>query len=161
MWKFEQRWAECALSSFIDDEGAGLVPLPNEVDYLKCFQRMRAQATPLAALGLRTAVWLIALAPIWLGVAARTLSSCKSRERTKIMSRLLSDRRFVVRELAMLLKLVASAALLGEPSIRARSGYDNVTARDQSESGVRRRRLVMYDAPNAISAEAVDKGSAR
>ena len=130
MTAFERRWARVALASFAPEgsdraDGAqGLVPRPGEVDYLEAFETMRRGGTRLSAFGLRLAVWIATFAPIFLGRGLCTLGSLPADARPGVLSALLSSRRFVVRELVLLLKIVAAMALLGTPSVRRRSGYD-------------------------------------
>jgi hypothetical protein len=134
--QIERRWAEQALAAFAPDGGTGLVPQPGEVDYATAFHRMLQEVTPWAALGLRLGLWLVALAPLWLWQRARTIGSLAVGERPALLRALLVHRVFAVRELTLLLKLCAAMALLGAPSVRARSGYDRV---QEAESGVRLR----------------------
>lgn len=119
--------------------GPGLAPLEGEVDYLGVLETMRRRATRLAALGLRAAIWLLALAPIWTGRSLRTISGLPRAARASLLSELLVHRAFAVRELSLLLKLCASMALLGTRSVRARSGYDDVHRAPANESGLRKK----------------------
>lgn len=134
MTRWEHVWAVEVLAAFAPAsesrvsqpprENAQLAPREGEVDYLRAFRRMIAGSTPLAALGLRFAVWMVALAPIWALGRFATFSGLGRAERTELLSRLLRHGSLVVRELALLLKLTAAFALLGTPSVRERSGYD-------------------------------------
>jgi hypothetical protein len=136
MLSFERRWARSLLSGFAPVGGPGLAPLRDEVDYEGVLVRMMREATPLAALGLRAAVWVGALAPLWLWGKLSTISKLAHERRPDLLRALLGHRVFVVRELALLLKLCAAMALLGTPSVRMRSGYDHVKAA-KAESGLR------------------------
>ena len=126
MTRLEQGWAADVLTAFTEDEESGLTPRAGEVDYVSAFRRMRRGSTTLARVGLRTALWLVALAPLWLLGRVATFSALPAPERTELLIRLLAHRSFVVRELTLLLKLTAAMALLGTSSVRSRSGYDNV-----------------------------------
>jgi hypothetical protein len=134
MMRWEQSWAIEVLEAFAPSardtaqSDAGLAPREGEVDYLRAYRRMHAGSTPLAALGLRFALWMVALAPIWLLGRLITFSELARAERTELLSRLLRHTSLVVRELALLLKLTAAIALLGTPSVRERSGYDKPQA---------------------------------
>jgi hypothetical protein len=152
MMAFEQRWARQLLSAFAPSGGPGLAPHHDEVDYLGVVARMRREATPLAAFGLRIAIWIAALAPLWLWGKLTTISKLASERRTDLLRELLAHRAFVVRELATLLKLTAAMALLGTPSVRARSGYDHgaAVAEAETESGLRVRLPVVADAQPAL-----------
>jgi hypothetical protein len=89
---------------------------------------MQRGVTPLASLGLRLALWMVVLSPLWLLGRFATFSRLALRERTELLARLLRHTSGGVRELSLLLKFTAAVALLGTPSVRARSGYDNVKA---------------------------------
>ena len=146
MMGFERRWAKHLLAAFAPHDGAGLAPFEGEVDYLNAFGRMMREATPLAALGLRAALWMAALAPLWLWGKLTTISKLAVDRRTQLLRELLVHRWFAVRELSLLLKLCAAMALLGSPAVRLRSGYDAVQAAAKSESGMRVR-LPVIDRP--------------
>ena len=147
MTRWERRWAKQLLGAFAPSGGPGLAPLPGEVDYESAFVRMRRHATPLAALGLRVALWMAALAPLWLWGRLATVSKLAIERRSELLRQLLSHRTFAVRELTLLLKLAATMALLGTPSVRARSGYDSVQAAAVVESNVRVRLPVLAQLP--------------
>ena len=103
---------------------AALCPRVGEVDYVDAMQRMMRAGTPKARLGIHLALWIVALAPLWMLVSVRTMAGLPIARRSQILERCLRHRAFVVRELALLLKVGASFALLGTASVRARSGYD-------------------------------------
>lgn len=130
MTRWEHVWAVEVLAAFAPSGGGSieadgqLTPRDGEVDYLHVFRRMHAGSTPLAGLGLRLALWMVALAPFWLLGRFATISNLARAERTELLARLLHHTSFAVRELALLLKLTAAFALLGTPSVRERSGYD-------------------------------------
>jgi len=128
MTRWEQAWASDVLKAFTLDGAPGLNVAPGEVDYLGAFSRMRRGSTALAAFGLRIALWMVILAPLWLLGRIGTFSALAVRERTELLAHLLSHRSFVVRELALLLKLTAAMALLGTASVRARTQYDDTRA---------------------------------
>ena len=150
MMAFERRWARHLLAAFAPPEGQGLAPLGGEVDYLAALSRMMREATPLAALGLRAAIWMAALAPLWLWGKLTTVTRLASERRTQLLRELLVHRAFAVRELALLLKLSAAMALLGTPSVRARSGYDHVEHAAKSESGLRARLPLLDEADRPL-----------
>jgi hypothetical protein len=136
----ERRWAGDLLRAFAPETTEdGLAPLPGEVDYLATFDRMRVRATKLAALGLRAAVWLLALTPLWQRGRFATLSALPVQARADKLAELLTHRVFVVRELALLLKLCAAMALFASPAVRARSAYDDVHGAPTNQSGLRRK----------------------
>jgi hypothetical protein len=137
MTGLETRWARDVLSAFAPKGAPGLAPAENEVDYVSVLARMRRDATPAAAFGLRIAVWMAALAPLWLWGKLATLGKLAVPHRAQLLRELLHHRLFAVRELTTLLKLSAAMALLGAPSVRARSGYDHAPPAAEVESGLR------------------------
>jgi hypothetical protein len=139
MLSFERRWAKSLLSAFAPAGGPGLSPLENEVDYVGVLLRMKREATPLAALGMRVAIWIGALAPLWLWGKLATVTELARERRPELLRELLGHRVFAVRELTLLLKLCAAMALLGAPTVRLRSGYDHVKPAAKIETGVRLR----------------------
>jgi hypothetical protein len=102
----------------------GLVPHEGEVDYVNAFQLIADGSTDRARIGVRAGLWIIALAPLWLGVAFATMSGLPVEKRAAILDRMLSSNAFIVRELALLIKISAAFALMGTASVRARSNYD-------------------------------------
>jgi len=124
MTALERRWAGQILSAFAPASSPGLAPRTGEVDWMGALALLRARSTRLAALGLRVAIWMVALAPLWHTRVLRTIHALAPEARAKLLSSLLSHRSFAVRELTLLLKLSASLAMFASDSLRARSGYD-------------------------------------
>jgi len=160
MTRWEQSWAAEVLAAFAPSSEARLNSLPRtdtlaphdgEVDYERTWLRMLEGSTPLAALGLRFALWMVALAPFWLWGRFATFSRLARAERTELLSRLLRHGSHVVRELSLLLKFAAAVALLGTPSVRARSGYDNAQPRANVERETGRRQLPVIEPGTRVS----------
>ena len=101
-----------------------LAPREGEVDYLDSMLRMLQACNGRARLGVRLILFVAMFAPFWMLGRFRTMATMPLDDRCTIVQRLLRHRVFFIRELMMLLKIGASMALLGTPSIRARSGYD-------------------------------------
>jgi hypothetical protein len=129
MTRWELSWAVEVLAAFApssnESRSRALAPRDGEVDYTRTVRRLLHGSTPLAALGLRAAFWMVNFAPVWLLGRFATFSELARAERTELLSRLLRHTSMFVRELSLLLKFSAAVALLGTPSVRARSGYDN------------------------------------
>jgi hypothetical protein len=115
--RWESRQARAALEAFAPSSTAG-------VDHVAVFERIRRASSRKAALGMRLAIWIVALAPLWVLGTVRTLVGIPLERRARLLGRLLSHRIYLVRELALLLKLNAAFALLGDPAVRSRSGFD-------------------------------------
>lgn len=122
---WEKRWLQAIMEGFAPPTSTvGLAPQPGEVDYARAFEELNAHASPVAQAGLRAAIHLLGTAPMWTATKAATMDQLPVEERTALLSRLVSHPQLLVRELTWLLKVQGSMALLGTPSIRARSGYD-------------------------------------
>ncbi len=121
--KFEARWASAAMEGFVSGRGAAFAPHPGEVDFVHALLVMGAASAPLARLGLRLAVWLAALSPLLLDGRLRLLSSVAPEQRGALLARLLVHRSFLLRELALYLKLATSLALFSVATLRERSHY--------------------------------------
>jgi hypothetical protein len=125
MLAFEERWAAAVLAGFAPAGGQGIAPTQNEVDYVGTVRRMMRASTRQAAIGLRLALFLTALAPLWLFGRLRTFSSISARRRTEILQRMLSHRLYIVREIAFFLKMCACMAMFAAGAVRERSHYDH------------------------------------
>lgn len=126
MRSFERRWVRVVLGSFAAEGSSELAPRAGEVDYLGTFLGMRASARPVARIGLRLALWLVALSPLWYGRRWCTFAGLSLDERQGLLGRLLEHPALAVRESAFMMKLAACLALFASDSLRARSGYDPV-----------------------------------
>ena len=97
MTRWEQVWASEVLNAFTVEGAPGLNVLPGEVDYVGAFSRMRRGSTALASVGLRVALWMVILAPLWLLGRVGTFSALALRDRTELLSRLLCHSSFIDR----------------------------------------------------------------
>lgn len=121
----EQRLIRATLEGFAPTTTEeGLVPLEGEVDYVKAFLSIANASTDRARIGIRAALWLVALAPLWTGFAFATMAGLPQARRAEVLDRMLNSPSFIPRELALLIKISAAFALLSTRSVRARSGYD-------------------------------------
>ncbi len=123
--KIERRFVQAVLEGYAPSTSTeGLVPLEGEVDYVTAFETIADASTDRARIGVRAGLWIIALAPLWLGVAFATMAGLPVQKRAAIIDRMLASNAFLVRELALLIKISAAFALMGTASVRARSNYD-------------------------------------
>ncbi len=119
----EQGWTRLVLSCFAGS-GTGFTVEEGEVDYLAGAQRFLSAASDKAGLGLRVAIVMVMTAPVWMLGRLTSLRGLSREERSALLDRMLSHRVFFVRELCLLLKLVACMAIFRSPAARARSGFD-------------------------------------
>jgi hypothetical protein len=124
MRAFERRWVHDILSSFAPQGGPELAPRAGEVEYFPTFAGLHQSARGIARVGFRAALWLVALAPIWLLRRGCTFGKLALEERQALLGRLLDHPVYAVREAAFLLKFCACLALFASDDLRARSGYD-------------------------------------
>lgn len=123
-----------------------LAPRVGEVDYLRSVHRMMEASTGMARLGIHLGLFIAMWSPLWMLGRLRTMKSLPIDERSDIIGKLLRHRVFFVRELMLLLKIGASMALLGTPSVRARSNYDRKRAPEgQPREGVRKLPVLVAD----------------
>ncbi len=125
MLAFEERWAVAVLAEFAPAGGPGFSPREGEVDYLGALRGMMRASTRTAALGLRLALWITALAPLWLLGKVQTFRGIARERRTEILQRLLNHRFYIVREMVLVLKMSACFALFRVGSLRERSRYES------------------------------------
>lgn len=122
MFEREKRWAGVVLSSFAGSD-AGFTAA-EDVDYVAGATLYLSRASEKARLGLRFAFVLAYTAPLWMFVRFSTLGGLEREERARVMAVMGRHRVFAIRELCLLLKLVACFAIFRSPASRARSGYD-------------------------------------
>jgi hypothetical protein len=121
---FERRQAQAIMESFAPSSAQeGLVPRDGEVDYLGSLEKMANAMSDRARMGVRLALWIVTFAPLWMGVALGTMAGIPVEKRTRLLDRMLASKLFLVRELALAMKIGASFALFSAQSIRARSNY--------------------------------------
>ena len=133
-----------------------LAPREGEVDYLRSVLRMMQASTGMARLGIHLGLFIAMWSPLWLCGRLHTMAGIPIEERSDIIGRLLRHRVFFVRELMLLLKIGASMALLGTPSVRARSHYDRKreASPDSDRAGVRKLPVLTPRPPSRISGAA-------
>ena len=119
----ELRWASIVLAGFASGRGSFALG-EGEVDYASALRRFTGAASDKARLGLRVAVLLAMTAPLWMWGRLRSLSSCAPEERGRVLDEMLRHRIYFVRELCLLLKLVACMAIFRGDAPRARTNYD-------------------------------------
>jgi len=134
MKRIEERWAVAALSGFApESEGPreGLVTArPGSIDYRQTLRTMSGRSTILGRLGIRLAIWLIALSPIWSLRRLRLFPALEPAARADLLHRLLEHPLFAVRELCLLLKVVACMAFLAPGAVRAQTRFRDVDEDD-------------------------------
>jgi hypothetical protein len=128
MFSFERKWAVLVLSSFAG-ANEGFTVRQDEVDYLAGLQIFLRAGSEKAGLGVRVAIAMAMIAPLWAWGRFCTMRSLSATERSELLAALLKHRFFAVRELCLLLKVIACMAIFRSMSALARSGYDRPAGR--------------------------------
>lgn len=118
LFQFELAWATAAFDAILPERSAlphGLArmhpgKLLGDVIALSPFEQ---------SIGLRAAIWLVALAPLFFLGRLRTITSLAPHERQRVLERLLSSPIYVIRQLCVGLKAMASLFFALSPAARA------------------------------------------
>ncbi len=120
LMQFENAWAGAALGAMFpgaSDVGLGGIAAMDVAGFLRSTMRR----LPLqAALGLRAAVWVAALAPLFELGRLTTIRGLRPSDRERLVMRLVKSRLYVVRSLIMMLKTFGALLYAGDQAVRAR-----------------------------------------
>lgn len=116
----ETTWAEAAMGAIFPGSTAeGLADI-RAMD-LNGFLTQVMRTVPLqAAFGLRLAVWIVALAPIFIVGRLVTIARLDQAGREKVIGTLLAHRSYALRSLVMILKTIGALLYAGDDGVRAR-----------------------------------------
>jgi hypothetical protein len=113
--RFELRWARDAFEA--------IFPGPDGIRSLDVegFLARMVRTAPLEpALGVRVAIWIVALAPLFVLRRVATIHDLSPEEREGLVVRLASNALYPVRQLVLLLKTVGALLYAGDATVRAR-----------------------------------------
>jgi hypothetical protein len=96
-----------------------------EVDWAGGLERFLKTASDKARLGIAVSLVAFFFAPFFVLGRFRTLARSSAEERAAAMERVLDHRFFLVREMALLVKLVACMAMFRVGALRDRTNYDD------------------------------------
>jgi hypothetical protein len=118
--RFECRWAEAAMQAiFPGSAEAGLTGI-HAMD-VRSFLRELMQSLPWrAAMGFRLAVWLVAVAPLFLLHRFVTIARLPLDERERVLAALVASRSYAIRSLVLLLKALGALLYAADERVRAR-----------------------------------------
>lgn len=118
--RLEHRWAEVAMGTiFPGSAETGLRDI-RAMD-VRTFLRQLMRSVPFqAALGLRMAVWLVALAPLFVLGKLTTIAGLGVADRERVVARLVVSKSYVVRSLVLILKTMGALLYAGDGAVRAR-----------------------------------------
>ncbi len=117
---WENRWAEAAIGAmFPGSREEGLADIRG-MDVPGFLGRIVRCVPFRVALGLRLAIWLVALAPLVVMRRFVTIVGLAHEEREAVLVRLVASNSYAVRSLVLILKTMGSLLYAGNDSVRAR-----------------------------------------
>lgn len=127
MFRFERRWLLRIFDAIYPagTEG-GLRVGARDVPLEGLLEDMSKRAPFDFVLGLRAAAWVVTLFGPLLAGRPRTFAGLSVAERADVLESLSHSRLYLLREIPMLLKMVASLGYLGVPSVQQELGLPNV-----------------------------------
>ncbi|WP_394820825.1 hypothetical protein [Pendulispora albinea] len=115
----EMRWAHAAFGAIFPSGSSERLPLGIcDLDLESYLAETRSRVPFRSALGLRLAIWLVALAPLFVLHRFATIASLDESSRATVIRNLLTSPIYVVRQLVMLLKAVGAVLYAGAPAVR-------------------------------------------
>jgi hypothetical protein len=117
--RMETNWAEAALSAIFPGSRDGMADIramgvPGFLSEVMCTIPFQA------AIGLRLAVWIVALAPLFILGKLATIARLTQADRERVVSTLLAHRSYALRSLVMILKTMGALLWAGDDAVRAR-----------------------------------------
>jgi hypothetical protein len=106
---FELAWIDAAATAIYPEPPDSALPVGIASMYPARFYDSVLEQIPLEqALGLRATLWMIALAPLFTIFKLGTIASIDAVDRVRVLERLIASRSYVVRQLTMSFKAVAT-----------------------------------------------------
>lgn len=139
---FEAAWIDAAFDTIYPERGSASAPLsklPHGIASMhpaRFFDELLATVPLEQAVGLRITLWMVALAPLFTIRRLGTIASIAPAERTRVLERLLASPIYVVRQLALSCKALATLLYVQSATIRA-AMTEPVTPRDRLVSAAR------------------------
>jgi len=117
---WENRWARAAMGAiFPGSKEQGFADI-SAMDVAGFLQRVIHAVPFRAALALRIAIWLVALAPLLVLGRPSTISRLALPDREVLIARLVSSKAYAIRSLVMILKTMAALLYAADAGVRAR-----------------------------------------
>jgi hypothetical protein len=118
--KLECTWAEAAMGAiFPGSSDAGLADI-RAMDLRGFLSQVMLTVPFQAALGLRLAIWIVALAPLFVLGRFTTVMGLDQPAREKLIVKLLANRSYALRSLVLILKTIGALLYAGDDAVRAR-----------------------------------------
>jgi hypothetical protein len=118
--RLEMGWAEASMGAiFPGSSEAGLADI--QAMDVRGFLAQVMHVVPFqAALGLRLAVWLVALAPLFVLGRLCTIAGLSPADREKVVGKLVASPAYAIRSLVLILKTMGALLYAGDDAVRAR-----------------------------------------
>jgi hypothetical protein len=115
----ERRWAHAAFETIFPGSDGGFVSI-EQMDVDGFLHEVCARVPLKAAVGLKLAVWIVALAPLFVLGRLATIRSLAKAEREMVLARLLASKTYAIRQLVFILKSIGAMLYAAHPAVRAR-----------------------------------------
>lgn len=116
---FERRWAHAVLETMFPGPDRGALPLGIVDLDLDGFLDETLSETPVeASIGLRLALWVIALAPLFVMGRPATIASLPVGDRERVIGALAASPVYVLRSTVLALKAIGALLYCGDPVLR-------------------------------------------
>lgn len=114
---FERAWTDAAFDA-IYPEGTPLGPGVRSMHPARFFDDLLHDVPLEQSVGLRLALWIVALAPLFTVAKLGTIASIAPVDRARVLERLLASPSYVVRQLALSLKAMATLLYARSDDVR-------------------------------------------
>jgi hypothetical protein len=114
----EARWAEAGLGAIFP--GSSEMADIRAMDVRGFLSEVLSCVPFQAALGLRVAIWLVALAPLFVIGRFKTISGLTQPDRERVVAALVGHRSYTLRSLTLILKTMGALLWAGDDAVRAR-----------------------------------------
>lgn len=119
LMKFEHQWAEVVFDGMFPAKADARIPMgARDADMVGLFEEARNMVPARVALGLRLALWLVAMAPLFTIGKLVTIGGLADADRERVLLALLSSPLYFVRQLTLLLKTFGAFFFLTAPGVR-------------------------------------------
>jgi hypothetical protein len=117
---FEQAWIDAAFDAIYPEPPSSLLPHGiRSMHPARFFEEVLASVPLEQSIGLRMTLWMVALAPLFMIGRLGTIASITPEDRTRVLTRLVTSPRYVVRQLAMSFKAIATLLYVQSDRIRS------------------------------------------
>ena len=115
----ERRWAHATLDTLFPGPERGALPLGIEEMDVDAFLDDTFRRVPVeAAVGLRAAFWVIALAPLFVIGRLATIASLHPADRLRVVSAISASPVYMLRSLVMMVKAIGALFYCGDARVR-------------------------------------------